>query len=295
MGEIDARCSQVCILHFLFSTLSLCYVDEWLRCARVLERCLSCIKLFKTSRLDVLITGIKARRHEVGVNHNVLEETAGEFGRRFPIGSNLLLVSVYLAPQSLCCPYCNTPMTLKEEHAVLILMNDGSFSYARHPVHICQEKDCEKNPTRTYDSIYYSEDSEEEGKRVLIRQWVRGDATARNFTHRMEFVQCSSRFFASRTFIERLSFRICTCRSSFTAEAKSIVAMFRDSSFATIPEDLYGDEKFASVVNTVKNSTFSECKFLRYVCLLRLGMIPQRASGLCFGEASLTFSWKPNY
>ena len=174
----------------------------------------------------------------------------------------MLFAEHYLAaPPCTLCPCCNEQMSLKEDYAWLLLTSGGEIEYARHPIFRCQRSGCTMKPSRMYDSMYYKDNFR--GKRIMVRELIRdgGRHNQQHLIHR-EFVQCSSRFFISWKYIEKMSLRLASARSSILTEAKNLLYQRNDEYFAHIPQYLR-DAPFNSMVETLKKETTSACTILR--------------------------------
>lgn len=246
-------------------------LDDWFMCHKILSKCMDILCTIKTSarqllenRVRRLFPGqqnIQQTTQAAALNNDpIAMENPVE--RRYPVGSNILFPDVYLVAADTKCPECNEEMNLKEEYSCIVLSETAEFLYGRHPIFRCQRKDCGKNPSRTYDSMCYSENFDENNS-ILYRKLLRTPGRySQKFYGKPEYIQVSSRWFISRNYVEKLSLRIVTCRSTFTSEAKALVYQTSDSSFKNMPTYLK-DKVFANAVQSLKKQSIKENFHLR--------------------------------
>ena len=73
----------------------------------------------------------------------------------------------------------------------------------------------------------------------MVRELIRhGERHNRKHLLHPEFVQCSSRFFITWKYIEKMSLRLASARSSILAEAKTLLYQRNDEHLAHIPQHL---------------------------------------------------------
>lgn len=101
------------------------------------------------------------------------------------------------------------------------------------------------------------------GDNILVRELIRnGGRHGQMHLLHPEYVQCSSRFFISWAWIEEMSLRLASSRSSILNEAKNLLYKQYDEHLACIPRYLR-DNTFNRMLETLKRETTKSCDFLR--------------------------------